>query len=78
MTGYAGMASTVSSLGLGSVTTSVAGAMGSSATGAAATAVVTSAVGGPLVMLGIIVAGSAGIGYGVYKGGQAIYSWVND
>ena len=52
--------------------------MESSATGAAATAVVTSAVGGPLVMFGIIVAGSAGIGYGVYKGGQAIYSWVND
>lgn len=46
LTGYAGMASTVSSLGLGSITTTAAGMLGSSASGAAATAVVTSALGG--------------------------------
>ena len=78
LTGYAGMASTVSSLGMGSVTTSIAGAMGSSASGAAATAVVTSAVGGPLVMGAIIIVGSTGVAYGIYKGGQAIYKWVSD
>lgn len=75
LAGYAGVASAVSSLGLGSVTTAAASAMGSSATGAAATAVVTSAVGGPVVMGAIIIGGAAGISYGVYKGGQAIWNY---
>lgn len=78
LAGYAGMASAVSKLGLGGVTSAVAGAMGSSASGAAATAVVTSAVGGPLVMGGIIVGGTVLTGYGFYKGGQAIRRWVTD
>lgn len=67
LAGYAGMASTVSSLGLGPVTTFVAGAMGSSATGAAATTMVVSAVGGPVIFAGILAAGTA---YGLYKGAR--------
>jgi hypothetical protein len=78
LAGYAGMASAVSNLGLGGVTTSIAGAMGSSASGAAATAVVTSVVGGPLVMGAILVMGTAGAAYGVYKGGQAVAKWMTD
>lgn len=78
LAGYAGIASAVSNLGLGSLTTAAAGAMGSSATGAAATALVTGAVGGPVIMGGIIVAGTAAAGYGVYKGGQALWKWVSD
>ncbi len=77
LAGYAGTASAVSSLGLGGVTTAIAGAMGSSATGAAATAVVTAAVGGPVVMGAILVAGSAAVSYGVYKGGQAVWGLVS-
>jgi hypothetical protein len=78
LAGYAGIASAVSKLGLGCVTTSIAGAMGSSATGAAATAVVTSAVGGPVVMGGILVGGTVLAGYGLYKGGQVVYKLTKD
>ncbi len=74
LTGYAGMASAVSTLGLGGVTTAIAGAMGSSATGAAATAVVTAAVGGPLVMGGIIVGGTGATAYGLYQLGR----WIGE
>lgn len=77
LAGYAGTASAVSSLGLGGVTTAIAGAMGSSATGAAATAVVTAAVGGPVAMGAILVTGSAAVSYGVYKGGQAVWRWLS-
>lgn len=78
LTGYAGIAGAVSSLGLGGVTTAIAGAMGSSATGAAATAVVTSAVGGPVVMGAILVGGTAAASYGIYKGGQALWKWISE
>jgi hypothetical protein len=78
LAGYAGIASAVSNLGLGGVTTGIAGAMGSSASGAAATAVVTSAVGGPLVMGGILVGGTVLAGYGLYKGGQVVYKLAKD
>lgn len=78
LAGYAGMASAVSTLGLGGATTAVAGLLGSSATGAAATAVVTAAVGGPVVMGGILVVTTGAIGYGVYKGGQAIWRWSKE
>ncbi len=78
LAGYAGIASAVSSMGLGGVTTAIAGAMGSSATGAAATAVVTCAVGGPVVMGAILTAGTAAVGYGLYKGGQALFRWIRD
>jgi hypothetical protein len=74
LTGYAGMASAVSTLGLGGVTTAIAGAMGSSATGAAATAVVTAAVGGPLVMGAIIVGGTGATAYGLYQLG----GWIGE
>lgn len=67
LTGYAGIASAVSNLGLGGLTTTLASALGSSATGAAATAVVTSAVGGPLVMAGLLVGGTAATVYGSSK-----------
>lgn len=78
LTGYAGMASAVSNLGLSCATTAIAGTMGSSATGAAATAVVTSAVGGPVVM-GVIVVGSAvAVSYGAYKAGEAVWEWFGD
>ena len=70
LAGYAGIASGVSQLGLGSLTTAIAGMMGSSVTGAAATAVVTSAVGGPLIM-GILLAGGTGAAtLGTYEVGK--------
>jgi hypothetical protein len=72
LAGYAGTASAVSAFGLGTVTTAVAGAMGSSATGAAATAVVTAAVGGPVVMGAILVGGAGAAAYSVYQLG----SWI--
>lgn len=68
---YAGTASAVSSLGLGGVTTAVAGAMGSSATGAAATSLVVGAVGGPVIFAGILIGGTAIATYGLYKAGQS-------
>jgi hypothetical protein len=52
--------------------------MGSSATGAAATALVTGAVGCPVVMGGILIVGTAAAGYGLYKGGQVVWKWVSD
>lgn len=67
LAGYAGIASAVSHLGLGSLTTTIAGMMGSSATGAAATAVVTSAVGGPLVMGTLLVGGTGATIWGTYE-----------
>jgi hypothetical protein len=67
LAGYAGIASAVSSMGLGGVTTAIAGAMGSNVFGAAATAVVTSAVGGPVVMSMILAGGTAATAYGTYE-----------
>ncbi|MCT7967767.1 hypothetical protein NG799_15600 [Laspinema sp. D1] len=67
LTGYAAIASTVSKLGLGGLTKTLAIVLGSNANGAAATAVVTSAVGGPLVMAGLLTAGTAATTYGTYK-----------
>ncbi|WP_157462218.1 hypothetical protein [Crinalium epipsammum] len=67
LSGYAGIASAISQLGLGGLTTSVAGLLGSSATGAAATAVVTSFVGGPLVMTALLVGGTGAVTWGGYK-----------
>ncbi|MCT7961159.1 hypothetical protein NG791_10785 [Laspinema sp. D1] len=67
LAGYAGIASAVSQLGLGGLTTTLASVLGSSATGAAATAVVTSAVGGPLVMAGLLTGGTVATAYGSYK-----------
>lgn len=72
LAGYAGMASAVSSMGLGGVTTAIAGAMGTNVAGAAATAVVTSAVGGPVVMGAILAGGAAATAYGVYQSGNWI------
>jgi hypothetical protein len=57
LTGYAGIASAVSQLGLGGLTQAIAGALGSNAAGAAATAVVTSAVGGPIAMTALVAVG---------------------
>ncbi len=70
LAGYAGMASAVSQLGLGSLTTAIAGMMGSSVSGAAATAVVTSAVGGPIVMGTLIVGGTGAAAFGIYELGK--------
>jgi hypothetical protein len=67
LTGYAGIASAVSHLGLGGLTTAVAGFMGSHTAGAAATAVVTSALGGPVVMGTLLVAGTAAAVFGGHK-----------
>jgi hypothetical protein len=64
LTGYAGIASAVSQLGLGGLTQAVAGLLGSNAAGAAATAVVTSTVGGPVVMGALLVAGVGATAYG--------------
>ncbi|CAD5953204.1 hypothetical protein PCC9214_02690 [Planktothrix tepida] len=78
LSGYAGIASTVSQLGLGGLTQLVAGWLGSSATGAAATAVVTSAVGGPLVMGTLLVGGTGAFAYGSYRFGQLIAGQLDD
>lgn len=67
LAGYAGIASAVSQLGLGSLTTTIAGMMGSSVAGAAATAVVTSAVGGPIVMGALLASGTGAATFGAYK-----------
>lgn len=67
LSGYAGIASAISQLGLGGVTTAAAGLLGSSASGAAATAVVTSFVGGPLVMGTLLVGGTGLATWGGYK-----------
>jgi hypothetical protein len=67
LAGYAGTAAAVSHLGLGGITTAIAGMMGSHAAGAAATALVTSLVGGPLIM-GALIAGGVGVAaYGKHK-----------
>ncbi len=70
LAGYAGMASAVSSVGLGGATTAIAGALGSNVAGAAATAVVTSAVGGPVVMGGILAVGAGAAVYSLYQVGH--------
>jgi hypothetical protein len=67
LAGYAGIASAVSQLGLGPLTTTIAGLLGSNVYGAAATAVVTSAVGGPAVMTALIVGGIAATSVGTYQ-----------
>ncbi|MBW4624752.1 MAG: hypothetical protein KME49_04380 [Brasilonema octagenarum HA4186-MV1] len=67
LAGYAGTASAVSQLGVGGLTTAIAGMMGSTVTGAAATAVVTSAVGGPLVMGALLVGGTGAVAFGSDK-----------
>ena len=70
LAGYAGIASAVSQLGLGGITTAIAGMMGSSVTGAAATAVVTSAIGGPIVMSALLVGGTSAATFGTYELGK--------
>ena len=70
LAGYAGIASAVSQLGLGGLTQAIAGMMGSSVTGAAATAVVTSTVGGPLVMGALLVGGTSATVFGTYELGK--------
>lgn len=55
LAGYAGMASAVAQLGLGGATTMIAGLLGSHTAGAAATSVVVSFVGGPVIMTAIVV-----------------------
>ncbi|CAD5909391.1 hypothetical protein [Planktothrix agardhii] len=72
LSGYAGIASAVSQLGLGGLTQIVAGWLGSNVTGAAATAVVTSAVGGPAVMGLILVGGTGAAVYGGYQIGKIV------
>ncbi|WP_413269506.1 hypothetical protein [Floridanema aerugineum] len=70
LAGYAGIASAVSELGLGGLMTTIAGMMGSNVAGAAATAVVTSAVGGPAVMGILIAGGTSGSFFLIYKLGK--------
>ena len=64
LAGYAGIASAVSQLGLGGLMQALTGMMGTSVTGAAATAVVTSTVGGPLVMGALLVGGTSAAALG--------------
>jgi hypothetical protein len=79
---YAGVASVVSKLGLGSFTKIIAGMMGKSVVGAAATSVVTAAVGGPVVMGTILVGGTVSTAYGVYELGnftvEKLGSWAEN
>jgi hypothetical protein len=82
LAGYAGLASAVSTLGGGAVTTAIASAAGLTAAsgaplaGAAATTAVVSLVGGPVVAAGLVVASVAGVGYGVYKAANWLGSKV--
>lgn len=76
LAGYAGVASTVSSMGLGSLTTLGASLLGSSATGAAATAVCVSAVGGPVVAAGLLVGATALITYGASSLAREAWSYL--
>lgn len=78
LSGYAGIASAVSQLGLGGLTQLVAGWLGSNVTGAAATAVVTSAVGGPLVMAALLVGGTGAVAYGSYLASQLVAGQLED
>lgn len=82
LTGYAGIAAAVSKLGLGSFTQIIAGLMGKSVVGAAATAVVTSAVGGPVVMGTILVGGTVSTAYEIYQLGnltvEKLGSWAEN
>ena len=78
LAGYAGIASAVSQLGLGGLTTAIAGMLGSSATGAAATAVVTSFVGGPLIMSLLVVGGTGAAGFSTYKASQVAINKLNE
>jgi hypothetical protein len=70
LAGYAGIASAVSQLGLGGLMQALTGMMGTSVTGAAATAVVTSTVGGPLVMGALLVGGTSAAALGTYELGK--------
>jgi hypothetical protein len=70
LSGYAGIASVVAHLGLGSVTTSIAGLLGSNVAGAAATSVVTASVGGPVVMGALLAGGAVATAYGTYELGK--------
>lgn len=82
LAGYAGIASAVAHLGLGGLTTAIAGMMGSSATGAAATAIVTSTVGGPLVMGLLLASGTGAAAFGSYElgkfGVEKLESWAKN
>lgn len=78
LAGYAGMASAISQLGLGGLTTTIAGMLGSSATGAAATAVVTSFVGAPLIMGILLVGGTGAASYGTYQASKLAITKLND
>ncbi|MES2644203.1 MAG: hypothetical protein V4850_32255 [Myxococcota bacterium] len=80
LTGYAGLATGVSTLGLGGATTTIASVAGLTAAtgaplaGAAATSAVVAAVGGPLIAAAAVVGGVAAVGYGIYKAG----SWIGE
>jgi len=78
LTGYAGLASTISTMGLGGTTTLIAGWLGSNATGAAATAVVTSAVGGPAVMGALLVGGAGILALGTYEAGHLTFKQLGE
>lgn len=78
LAGYAGIASAVSQLGLGGLMTTIAGMMGSNVAGAAATAVVTSAVGGPVVMGALLVGGTGATAFGTYKLGKFTLEKLGD
>lgn len=76
LAGYAGVASTVSTMGLGSLTTLGATLLQSSATGAAATAVCVSAVGGPVIAAGLLVGATALITYGASSLAREAWSYL--
>ncbi len=81
LSGYAGIASIVSHLGLGGITTSLAGLLGSNVAGAAATSVVTASVGGPVVMGALLAGGAVATAYGTYELGkfsaEKFDAWAN-
>lgn len=70
LTGHAAVAAIISKMGLGNITTTIAHMMGRNVFGAAATAVVTSTVGGPMVMAALLAGGVGLTTYEVYKLGQ--------
>lgn len=72
---YSGINSAVSSQGLGAVTNLGARLLGTAASGAAATSLCVSAVGGPVVATGLVVVATGALAYTAYKAAESAVSY---
>jgi len=78
LAGYAGINGLIAHVGLGGVTTIIAHLLGHRVAGAAATSVVTAAMGGPIVMGSILVVSAGLTTFGVYKAGKLVTKELGD